>query len=63
MTKSISYPVIDMYKTGENIKHLREERIISAYPPFKSIWGWQASRQFTIGSVAPACPRWITSAH
>ena len=29
MSKNIPYPVIDMYKTGENIKHLREERNIS----------------------------------
>ena len=29
MSKRIPYPVIDMYKTGENIKHLREERNIS----------------------------------
>lgn len=29
MSKRIPYPVIDMCKTGENIKHLREERNIS----------------------------------
>ena len=29
MTKSIPYPVIDLRKTGQNIKHLREERSIS----------------------------------
>ena len=29
MSKSIPYPVIDLHKTGENIKHLREERSIS----------------------------------
>lgn len=29
MTKSIPYPVIDLRKTGQNIKHLREERNIS----------------------------------
>ena len=29
MVQSIPYPVIDMCKTGENIKHLREERNIS----------------------------------
>lgn len=30
MTKNIPYPVIDLRKTGQNIKHLREERSISA---------------------------------
>lgn len=29
MVQSTPYPVIDMRKTGENIKHLREERNIS----------------------------------
>ena len=29
MTKSIPYPVIDLRKTGQNIKCLREERNIS----------------------------------
>ena len=29
MTKSTPYPVIDLRKTGQNIKHLREERSIS----------------------------------
>ena len=29
MTKSTPYPVIDLRKTGENIKRLREERNIS----------------------------------
>ena len=65
MSKSIPYPVIDMYKTGENIKHLREERSISvaALQEYLGLASQQAIYHWQRGTCLPTVDHLCALSH
>lgn len=65
MSKSIPYPVIDMYKTGENIKHLREERSISvtALQEYLGLASQQAIYNWQRGTCLPTVDHLCALSH
>ena len=65
MVQSIPYPVIDMYKTGENIKHLREERSISvsALQEYLGLASQQAIYNWQRGTCLPTVDHLCALSH
>ena len=65
MSKSIPYPVIDMCKTGENIKHLREERSISvaALQEYLGLASQQAIYNWQRGTCLPTVDHLCALSH
>ena len=65
MVQSIPYPVIDMCKTGENIKHLREERSISvsALQEYLGLASQQAIYNWQRGTCLPTVDHLCALSH
>lgn len=65
MTKSIPYPVIDLRKTGQNIKHLREERSISvsALQEYLGLASQQAIYNWQRGTCLPTVDHLCVLSH
>ena len=65
MTKSIPYPVIDLRKTGQNIKHLREERSISvaALQEYLGLASQQAIYNWQRGTCLPSMDHLCALSH
>ena len=65
MTKSIPYPVIDLRKTGQNIKHLREERYISVatLPEYLGLASQQAIYNWQRGTCLPTVDHLCALSH
>ena len=65
MSKSILYPVIDMCKTGQNIKHLREERniSISALQEYLGLASQQAIYNWQRGTCLPTVDHLCALSH
>lgn len=65
MTKSIPYPVIDLRKTGQNIKHLREERSISiaALQEYLGLASQQAIYNWQRGTCLPTVDHLCALSH
>lgn len=65
MAINIPYPVIDMIKTGENIKKLREDRNISVFElqRFMGFTGPQAIYQWQNGTTLPTVDNLCALSH